>query len=199
MNSEKPSTEYPRKDYEEAQEELAQAIAQEDQIHQYYSEELGVHDELSRDIPEGEVYQFADEQAALEEARKVELAPLIKREEELKVKLRRLYNVAFNEAAKKENADSRLKAHHETLPAVREMHEEIDKIRGEIEAFNSRAAGFVREAEELATSLEKLLASNDTSDQAEAEIRRLTETLVEAYGRITSMEHAIVHSSINTK
>ncbi|GEM_PF-6286882 len=189
-------SEYPGNDYVKADAELGEVARQIDLVGEHYDEEISAHEEVSQIVSPGEEYPFVNEHEILVNSRNAELTPLTQKQLELTAKLRRLYAVAWNEAIKKENRDKRYQEHQEALPAVREMHEEIQHMYTEINAVNERAVRIVGEAGALAQSLEVLLSKEKPTDEDEKEIRKLMETLVEVYAKITNMEHRIVHSGV---
>ena len=198
MNKENSSAfpnEYPGKLYAESEVEREIIESQIGLVRSHYDDEISVHEEVSSSVSPGEPNPFADEYGMLVASRDAELTPLTQKHQELMARLRRLYTVAWNEANAKENRDKRYQEHQEALPAVQEMHKEIRHIYTEIDAFNKRAVGIVRDAEETASQLEILLQKEVSSDDDEKQIRNLIESLVEVYGKITSMEHVIVHSA----
>lgn len=186
-----------RKDYSEAEAELQEIGEKIGVVHKHYGAEISTYDEVNTLVPEGETNPFADEHKVLIESRKAELNPLTDKERELTARLRRLYVTAWNEATRKENIEKRVQEYQEVLPAVKEMHKEIEHMYLEIDAVNQQTGRIVREANELAQSLEILLLKKVPTDEDEKEIRRTMETLVEVYGRITNMEHRIVHSGVS--
>ena len=180
------SEQYSREVYESTKGALNDIVGAVQQTHDGYEKLAEPHLELLAEGASGE-YPLQDEFDTLVNEEEAAVAPLVAKSRELEAKLRRLHNLAWDEALETEKMRM---YKEEILPQVEAFNGQIDELENEVERINE----LIRDARGTANKLEELLKKDHTTREEDADIAEYFATVNELIPKIMDLKHRLVHS-----